>query len=107
MSMKNGPVCKARTVNHVAISVSDLARSRDWYLQTFGLRLIQESAESVLLGFGESMLVLRAEGSLGPSRISCSESMITTRISFALSSSQQAWTHRRIPTASMFAIRTA
>ncbi|HVY18386.1 MAG TPA: VOC family protein [Rhodopila sp.] len=65
MPMKNEPVCKAQTVNHIAISVSDLARSRDWYRQTFGLRLIQESAESVLLGFGESMLVLRAEGTPG------------------------------------------
>jgi catechol 2,3-dioxygenase-like lactoylglutathione lyase family enzyme len=58
-------VCEAKTVNHIAISVSDLQRSRDWYRQTFGLRLIQESAESVLLGFGESMIVLRLEGTPG------------------------------------------
>jgi catechol 2,3-dioxygenase-like lactoylglutathione lyase family enzyme len=65
MSNKEASICDAKTVNHIAISVSDLARSRDWYRQTFGLRLIQESAESVLLGFGESMLVLRAEGTPG------------------------------------------
>jgi catechol 2,3-dioxygenase-like lactoylglutathione lyase family enzyme len=65
MSNQSNAVCEAKTVNHIAISVSDLARSKDWYCQIFGLRLIQESAESVLLGFGESMIVLRAEGTPG------------------------------------------
>ena len=65
MSNQSNSVCEAKTVNHIAISVSDLARSKDWYCQIFGLRLIQESAESVLLGFGESMIVLRAEGTPG------------------------------------------
>jgi catechol 2,3-dioxygenase-like lactoylglutathione lyase family enzyme len=55
---------RSQTVNHIAISVSNLARSRDWYRQSFGLRLIQESAENVLLGFGESMIV-RVEGTPG------------------------------------------
>ena len=62
MSNQSNSVCEAKTVNHIAISVSDLARSKDWYCQIFGLRLIQESPESVLLGFGESMIVLRAQG---------------------------------------------
>src|ERR1700683_2425807 len=61
MSIENKPVCEAGTVNHIAISVSDLRRSKDWYCKMFGLRVIQESAESVLLGFGESMLVLRSD----------------------------------------------
>lgn len=65
MSSERNSVCEAKTVNHIAISVSDLARSRDWYHQTFGLRVIQESAESVLLGFDASMIVLRAEGTPG------------------------------------------
>ncbi len=59
MSSDHDPVCRARTVNHVAISVSDLQRSRECYCRTFGLTVIQESCDSVLLGFGESMLVLR------------------------------------------------
>ncbi|MBR0652076.1 VOC family protein [Roseomonas terrae] len=59
MSSDHEAVCRARTVNHVAISVSDLRRSKEWYCRTFGLTVIQESDESVLLGFGESMLVLR------------------------------------------------
>lgn len=59
MTQNKDAVCHARTVNHIAISVSDLQRSKEWYCRMFGLRVIQESEESVLLGFGESMLVLR------------------------------------------------
>ncbi len=65
MSVEDVPVCKAITVNHIAISVSDLRRSSEWYSQTFGLRVIQESEQSVLLGFGESMLVLRRDANPG------------------------------------------
>ncbi|MFG1294901.1 VOC family protein [Xanthobacter variabilis] len=59
MSETSEPHFNAVTVNHIAITVSDLARSKAWYCRMFGLSVIQESAESVLLGFGESMLVLR------------------------------------------------
>src|SRR5262245_6733812 len=56
---------KAATVNHIAISVSDLERSADWYCRMFGLRVIQKTKESALLGFGESMLVLREDPNPG------------------------------------------
>jgi catechol-2,3-dioxygenase len=65
MSIENPPVCEAVTINHIAVSVSDLQRSRDWYCKTFGLRVIQESEQSVLLGFGDSMLVLRVDTNPG------------------------------------------
>ena len=52
-------ICQAETVNHIAITVSDLRRSKEWYCRMFGLKVIQESETSVLLGFGQSMLVLR------------------------------------------------
>jgi catechol 2,3-dioxygenase-like lactoylglutathione lyase family enzyme len=65
MSVENAPACQAVTVNHIAISVSDLRRSTIWYCETFGLRIIQETDQSVLLGFGESMLVLRADAKPG------------------------------------------
>lgn len=50
---------RAQGINHIAITVSDLDRSRDWYCRMFGLTVIQQSADSVLLGFGHGMLVLR------------------------------------------------
>ena len=56
---------KAVTVNHIAISVSDLERSAAWYCRMFGLRVIQKSGQSALLGFGESMLVLREDPNPG------------------------------------------
>jgi len=65
MEIEHAPVCKAITVNHIAISVSDLRRSKEWYCRVFGLRVIQESEQSVLLGFGESMLVLRLDANAG------------------------------------------
>jgi catechol 2,3-dioxygenase-like lactoylglutathione lyase family enzyme len=65
MSISNLPVCEAVTLNHIAIAVSDLHRSKEWYCKTFGLRVIQESDQSVLLGFGESMLVLRSDATPG------------------------------------------
>jgi catechol 2,3-dioxygenase-like lactoylglutathione lyase family enzyme len=65
MSVENSPFCEAVTVNHIAISVSDLRRSKEWYCKTFGLRLIQESDQCVLLGFGESMLALRPDANPG------------------------------------------
>ncbi len=61
MSHEQGVVCEAVAVNHIAISVSDLQKSKTWYCRMFGLRVIQESKDSVLLGFGQSMLVLRVD----------------------------------------------
>jgi catechol 2,3-dioxygenase-like lactoylglutathione lyase family enzyme len=65
MSIETHSICEAVTVNHIAVAVSNLQRSRDWYCKTFGLRVIQESDQSVLLGFGDSMLVLRVEANPG------------------------------------------
>ncbi len=65
MSQDKDAVCHALTVNHIAISVSDLQRSKEWYCRMFGLTVIQESETSVLLGFGQSMLVLRPDPTPG------------------------------------------
>jgi catechol 2,3-dioxygenase-like lactoylglutathione lyase family enzyme len=65
MPTEDAPACDAVTVNHIAISVSDLQGSKAWYCRMSGLRVIQESEQSVLLGFGESMLVLGADANPG------------------------------------------
>jgi catechol 2,3-dioxygenase-like lactoylglutathione lyase family enzyme len=65
MPQDESVVCFAQSVNHIAISVSDLQRSKNWYCRLFGLKVIQESADSVFLRFGESMLVLRPDGKPG------------------------------------------
>ncbi|CAG9166522.1 VOC family protein [Cupriavidus pampae] len=56
---ENALAWTAATINHIAITVSDLNVSREWYCRMFGLTVIQQSDDSVLLGFGEGMLVLR------------------------------------------------
>jgi len=65
MLISNAPVCEAVTVNHIAIAVADLDRSKEWYCKTFGLRVIQESDQSVLLGFVENMLMPRSDATPG------------------------------------------
>jgi catechol 2,3-dioxygenase-like lactoylglutathione lyase family enzyme len=50
---------RAVSVNHIAISVGDLERSKRWYRDLFHLRVLQESDRVALLGFGRSLLVLR------------------------------------------------
>jgi catechol 2,3-dioxygenase-like lactoylglutathione lyase family enzyme len=107
MSIENKPVCEAVTINHIAITVSNLHRSKEWYCKTFGLRVIQESDQSVLLGFGESMLVLRPDATPGT----------VSHFMFGLINSMpQVLKHvfknkdsirAKIPTAFMFAILTA
>ena len=47
------------TVNHVAITVSDLQRSKKWYTGLLGLELVQETPHLVLLRFKDTLLVLR------------------------------------------------
>ena len=45
-------------VNHVALRVSDLDRSVEWYRSLMGLSVLQRSASSAFLGLGENFLAL-------------------------------------------------
>ena len=47
-------------VNHVALRVSDLGRSVEWYQALMGLRVVRRSASSAFLGLGENFLALFA-----------------------------------------------
>jgi catechol 2,3-dioxygenase-like lactoylglutathione lyase family enzyme len=47
------------SVNHIAIGVSNLKRSKDWYTRVLKLKLVQETETLALLQFGETQLVLR------------------------------------------------
>ena len=49
----------ASTVNHIAITVSDVKRSSDWYKELFGLVPEQDTKDVAVLGFGNTVLVLR------------------------------------------------
>ena len=47
-------------VNHVALRVSDLGRSVEWYQALMGLRVVRRSASSAFLGLGGNFLALFA-----------------------------------------------
>jgi catechol-2,3-dioxygenase len=52
-------------INHVALNVADLQRSRDFYQKHLGLPVVQESAGSCFLGMGKNFLTLFRNGRSG------------------------------------------
>lgn len=52
-------------LNHVALRVTNVRRSRDFYQKHFGLPLIRESQSNCFLGFGKSFLTLFQDPSPG------------------------------------------
>ncbi len=49
---------KATGLNHVALAVTDLARSRDFYTKLLGMRVHREAAGSCFLTFGNNFVAL-------------------------------------------------
>ena len=48
------------SVNHIALGVSDLKRSKEWYMRILKLKVIQENDHFALLQFGNTQLVMRS-----------------------------------------------
>ena len=57
---------QAATVNHIAIGVSDLKRSKEWYTRVMKLKVVQETPNLLLLQFGQTQLVLRPRSAARP-----------------------------------------
>lgn len=49
---------EGREVNHVALNVTDVARSRDFYTKLLGMPVVSESSNSCFLGLGRNFLAL-------------------------------------------------
>jgi catechol 2,3-dioxygenase-like lactoylglutathione lyase family enzyme len=49
---------QARGLNHIALRVTDIPRSRDFYRKHFGLPVVRENDSSCFLGLGEHFLAL-------------------------------------------------
>ncbi|MCP5119028.1 MAG: VOC family protein, partial [bacterium] len=45
-------------MNHIALRVTDVARSRDFYQRVFGLPVVMESARNCFLGLGKNFVAL-------------------------------------------------
>jgi catechol 2,3-dioxygenase-like lactoylglutathione lyase family enzyme len=49
---------KAVNINHIALSVTDVARSRDFYKKHLGLEVTREGGNNCFLSFGSNFLAL-------------------------------------------------
>ena len=49
---------QARDLNHVALNVTDVARSKDFYTKLLGMPVVGESPSSCFLGLGRNFLAL-------------------------------------------------
>jgi catechol 2,3-dioxygenase-like lactoylglutathione lyase family enzyme len=50
-------VLKATYLNHVGYQVADYGKSRDWYVELFGLKVLSDDGKKANLGVGESQLI--------------------------------------------------
>jgi catechol 2,3-dioxygenase-like lactoylglutathione lyase family enzyme len=50
-------VLKATYLNHVGYQVADYGKSRDWYAELFGLKVLADDGKKANLGVGESQLI--------------------------------------------------
>ena len=57
-SSASGSTFQGRDINHVALNVTDLHRSRDFYQNLLGMPVVRESRSSCFLGLGKNFLAL-------------------------------------------------
>ena len=74
----SGSTFQGMGLNHIAIRVSNVQRSRDFYEKVFGLPLIRESESSCFLGLGKNFLTLfqnQTPGEVGLSSVPAHEAI--------------------------------
>lgn len=60
-----GSTFEASGINHIALSVTDVARSRDFYVQHLGMKVSRDWAGSAFLTCGENFVALFRAGEPG------------------------------------------
>jgi catechol 2,3-dioxygenase-like lactoylglutathione lyase family enzyme len=53
------PAFKAVTVNHISYQVADYAKTRDFYVSMFGMKVTQDTGRQCYLSFGDTFLLPR------------------------------------------------
>jgi len=53
----NGKVAQAASLNHLGYQVADYAKSRDWYADLFGMKVVLDDGKKANLAVGESLLI--------------------------------------------------
>jgi catechol 2,3-dioxygenase-like lactoylglutathione lyase family enzyme len=56
-------VAQAVYVNHVGYQVADYAKSRDWYADLFGMKVVLDDGKKANLAVGESLLIFHPRAS--------------------------------------------
>jgi catechol 2,3-dioxygenase-like lactoylglutathione lyase family enzyme len=59
LAAESSPRITPVSVNHIAITVSDLGQAKQWYTGLLNLKVVQETPRLVLLRFADTELVLR------------------------------------------------
>ena len=52
------PMFRSNGLNHLALNVTDVARSRDWYCKHLGLKVLRDGTRNCFLNTGDDFLAL-------------------------------------------------
>jgi catechol 2,3-dioxygenase-like lactoylglutathione lyase family enzyme len=50
---------QAQTVNHISYGTADYAKTRDFYSDLLGMKVIQDNGKQAIMKFGDSLLIAR------------------------------------------------
>jgi len=59
----DGKVAQAASLNHLGYQVADYAKSRDWYADLFGMKVVVDDGQKAMLALGETLLVFHTRKS--------------------------------------------
>ena len=59
----DGKVAQAASLNHLGYQVADYAKSRDWYADLFGMKVLVDDGQKAMLALGETLLVFHTRKS--------------------------------------------
>jgi catechol 2,3-dioxygenase-like lactoylglutathione lyase family enzyme len=57
-------VAQAVYLNHVGYQVADYAKSRDWYAELFGMKVVLDDGKKANLSVGESLVIFHSRSSV-------------------------------------------
>ena len=62
-AVADGKVAQAASLNHLGYQVADYAKSRDWYSDLFGMKVVVDDGQKAMLAVGETLLVFHTRKS--------------------------------------------
>jgi catechol 2,3-dioxygenase-like lactoylglutathione lyase family enzyme len=62
-AVESKPAAQAAALNHVGYQVADYAKSRDWYADLFGMKVMLDDGQKAMLALGDTLLVFHTRKS--------------------------------------------